>query len=232
MSATVGGVTLGSTNGRRLPRGRLGPVPSPTAAYAPIVADVGELDAADELELALVAACGGDEAGFATLWRELHPRLLRYLRSRGDDAADDLAAETWMHVVRGLPTFQGEFADFRAWLFTIARHRAVDQGRARTRGLTLVSVADPAGSGGRLPSAPSAEQEVAENDATAAALRLVATLPPTQAEMVILRVVAGLDVAEVARLMGKRPGAVRVGVHRGLKTLAQTTGPDPEGGES
>ena len=91
-----------------------------------------------------MAARGGDEAGFATLWRDLHPRLLRYLRVRGDEAPEDLAAETWMHVVRGLPTFEGGVSEFRAWFFTIARHRAIDQGRARSRGPTVVVVADPA----------------------------------------------------------------------------------------
>ena len=230
-TASLGGVTLDATNDRRLPR-RLGTVTSRAEVRASAVEDVRDHEAAHELEQALVGARAGDEAGFATLWRDLHPRLLRYLRARGDDAAEDLAAETWMHVVRGLPTFEGGFTDFRAWIFTIARHRAIDQGRARSRGRSLVSVAGPGDGGGDVPTAPSAEQEAAENEATSEALRLVATLPPTQAEMVALRVVAGLDVADVAELMDKRPGAVRVGVHRALKTLARTTGPGLEGGES
>lgn len=173
----------------------------------------------DELESALAAARDGDEAGFATLWRDLHPRLLRYLRVRGDHAPEDLAAETWMQVVRSLATFEGGLPEFRAWLFTIARHRAIDQGRARTR-RPVVAVAEPAS----LPSpdlAPSAEEEVVANDATARALELVATLPPAQAEMVMLRVVAGLEVADVARIVDKKPGAVRVAVHRALQTLAR-----------
>ena len=68
---------------------------------------------------------------------------------------------------------------------------------------------------------PSAEQHAAEREATAAALRLVATLPRDQAELVMLRVVAGLDVAAVAEIVGKKPGAVRVAVHRALKSLAR-----------
>lgn len=68
---------------------------------------------------------------------------------------------------------------------------------------------------------PSAEQAAEERAATTAALRAVAGLPPDQAELVMLRVVAGLDVATVATLVGKSPGAVRVAVHRALKTLAQ-----------
>ncbi|MFC7496205.1 MULTISPECIES: RNA polymerase sigma factor [unclassified Nocardioides] len=232
---TTLGAELDASNDRRLPHG-LGTTPSRVRPVAPVV-ELDDFRDADDttgggcLETALVAARAGDEAGFAALWRDLHPRLLRYLRSRGDASVEDLAAETWMHVVKGLATFEGGVAEFRAWLFTIARHRAIDQGRARTRGLSVVPVADP-GEAGREATAPSAEDHVVENDATAAALRLVATLPPAQAEMVMLRVVAGLDVADVARLLDKRPGAVRVGVHRALKTLSRTAGHEPEGGEA
>lgn len=216
-------MALDTTNGHQL-RG-LGTTTSRVRVSTP----VGTVE--DEMEAALVAARGGDEGGFATLWRDLHPRLLRYLRVRGDEGSEDLAAETWMHVVRGLPAFEGGVPEFRAWIFTIARHRAIDQGRTRSRGLSVVSVADPADVTARVPTAQSAEQEAVDNEGTASALRLVATLPPAQAEMVMLRVVAGLDVADVAQLLDKRPGAVRVGVHRALKTLSRTTGPEPEGGE-
>ena len=52
-------------------------------------------------------------------------------------------------------------------------------------------------------------------------MALIATLPPDQAEVIMVRVVAGLDVAEVARMLGKRPGTVRVLAHRGLRRLAE-----------
>ncbi|MDF1602300.1 sigma-70 family RNA polymerase sigma factor [Nocardioides sp. YIM 152315] len=231
---TTLGAELDASDDRRLPRGH-GTTPSRARPTAQVV-ELDEFRDRDEpmsdLEHALVAARAGDEVGFAALWRDLHPRLIRYLRVRGDDGAEDLAAETWMHVVKGLAAFEGGMAEFRAWLFTIARHRAIDQGRARSRGLSVVPVADPGEAVGRESTAPSAEDDAVENDATAAALRLVATLPPAQAEMVMLRVVAGLDVADVARLVDKRPGAVRVGVHRALKTLSRTAGHEPEGGEA
>ncbi len=153
------------------------------------------------------------------LWRTLHPPLLRYLAVRGNEAPEDVAAETWLHVVRDLGRFTGGVAEFRAWLFTVARHRAIDQGRARAA-RPAVPVADPAGAGDE-PRAPSAEDAAADNEATAAALRLVASLPPDQAEMVMLRVVAGLEVSAVATLVGRSPGAVRVAVHRALKSLSQ-----------
>jgi len=53
-----------------------------------------------------------------------------------------------------------------------------------------------------------------EGLSTRAALAVIAQLPHDQAEVVLLRVVAGLGVEQVARLPGKRPGAVRVLAHR------------------
>jgi RNA polymerase sigma-70 factor (ECF subfamily) len=176
----------------------------------------------DDLTTALHAARAGEEDAFVTVWRSLHPSLLRYLRVRGDDGPEDLASETWMHVLRGLETFVGDAREFRAWLFTIARNRAVDAGRARARRPT-VPVADVTElhPDPHRHAAPSAEDLAIDNDGTARALRLVATLPAVQAEMVMLRVVAGLDVAVVAEILGKKPGTVRVTVHRALQTLAR-----------
>ena len=128
-----------------------------------------------------------------------------------------------MQVLRGLGGFVGGAREFRAWLFTIARNRAVDAGRARAR-RPSVPVADVAELTASRQTAPSAEQHAVDNDGTARALRLVATLPAAQAEMVMLRVVAGLDVADVAEMLDKKPGTVRVTVHRALQTLARDSG--------
>ncbi len=122
-------------------------------------------------------------------------------------------------MVRDLDGFTGGLQEFRGWLFTIARHRAVDAVRSAAA-RPAVPVADPA-SAGAHPVTPSAEQHVVEQDATARALDLVRTLPPAQAEMVMLRVVAGLDVQQVADLVGKNPGTVRVAVHRALRSLSR-----------
>lgn len=167
----------------------------------------------------------GDEEGFALLWRTLHPPLLRYLTSRRDLAPEDVAAETWLQVIRDLDGFTGGVAEFRAWLFTVARNRAIDQGRARAA-RPAITVADPH-TAGPVPLAPSAEETAADRAATDTALRLVRTLPPDQAEMVMLRVVAGLDFAAVAAVVGKSPGAVRVAVHRALRSLSQSLADDP-----
>jgi RNA polymerase sigma-70 factor, ECF subfamily len=82
---------------------------------------------------ALARSKMGDEAGFLELWRALQPRLLRFVRVLGCADADDVASETWLQVVRDLHKFSGGPEDFRRWLFTIARHRAIDAARAKSR---------------------------------------------------------------------------------------------------
>ena len=171
------------------------------------------------LQDALDRARAGDEAAFSVLWRTLHPPLLRYLSVRCPDGREDVASETWFQVVRDLRDFGGGIDDFRGWLFTIARNRAIDHGRARAR-RPAVPVAAPS-EHVPDPLTTSAEEDAVARSATDEAVRLVGSLPFDQAEMVMLRVVAGLDVAAVAQLVDKKPGTVRVAVHRALQKLAR-----------
>jgi RNA polymerase sigma-70 factor (ECF subfamily) len=165
----------------------------------------------------LTEAQGGDEAAFACLFRDVQPALLRYLRVIAPEAADDVAGETWLQVVAGLAGFAGGEEAFRAWLFTIARHRATDWGRARGR-RRAVPLAQSE-SAHRL-TAPDAADLALERISTQAVLAVVSALPADQAEIILLRVVAGLDTSDVARIVGKSRGAVRVASHRGLRRLA------------
>jgi RNA polymerase sigma-70 factor, ECF subfamily len=165
----------------------------------------------------LTAAQGGSEAAFSVLWRDGNPALLRYLRVIAPEVAEDAAAETWVQVVRGLQRFSGDETAWRAWLFTTARRRVLDQARLRKR-----HPAEPLDEilPAEVPSSPDAERLAMENLATEAAIALVSRLPRQQAEVILLRVVAGLDTEAVADLLGRSTGAVRVAAHRGLRRLA------------
>src|SRR5215207_3666982 len=166
----------------------------------------------------LAAAQGGDEQAFAVLWRDLQPALLRYLRVAAPEAAEDLAADTWVSVICGLGRFRGDERAFRAWVFTVARHRAIDWRRqAGRRPTNLVPVEQLA----ERPAPDDPVAQVLEGQSTRAALALLAELPADHAEVVALRVLGGLEVSEVARMVGKRPRAVRVLAHRGLRRPAK-----------
>jgi RNA polymerase sigma-70 factor (ECF subfamily) len=170
-----------------------------------------------EFPRVLRAAASGDEGAFAQLWRDAHPPLLRYLRLVAGDAAEDVASEVWLEVARKLGRFRGGEPAFRGWLFTLARRRVI--GLHRSRSCRAVRLTAGEGDLDRPATADTAT-EALDNLTTEAALALIATLPQQQAEVIILRVVAGLDVAQVARIVGKHPGAVRAAAHRGLRALA------------
>jgi RNA polymerase sigma-70 factor (ECF subfamily) len=165
----------------------------------------------------IARAATGDAQALAELWRAHQHLLLRYFRGKGMSEPDDLASTVWLEVARGLPTFSGDRDDFRRWLFTIAARRRIDEIRRdrRRRQLdeTVLANAD------RSPT-PGADDELDRAGALDRALEVIRTLPPDQAEAVLLRVVADLSVADTAAIMGHSDGNVRVLVHRGLRRLA------------
>jgi len=175
---------------------------------------VGRLDEL-AFQAALAAARLGEEWAVALLWRDLHPRILRYLRvAVGDSGAEDVASDVWLEVARGLGRFGGDELAFRAWVFTIARRRVIDVGRQVQRRRT-----DPLSPQQVDRRADDAPEELEARLALDAALSRVARLPRDQAEVVALRVLAGLSTDQVAAIVGKRAGAVRVLQHRGLRRL-------------
>ncbi|WP_460365544.1 RNA polymerase sigma factor [Actinocorallia lasiicapitis] len=172
-------------------------------------------------EVALSAAVGkarsGDEASFRTVYQDLHPRLLRYLRVLVADDAEDVASEAWLQIVRDLPSFTGEYDAFRGWATTIARNRALDHVRRRQRRPQADTPLD------ELTERPAPEDTAAsalDGLGTEHALRLILKLPQDQAEAVLLRVLIGLDAKTAGQVLGKRAGAVRTAAYRGLRKLA------------
>jgi RNA polymerase sigma-70 factor (ECF subfamily) len=176
----------------------------------------------------LARANAGDASAFGELWRSAHPGVLRYLFvfCSGQDA-EDVASETWLKVIRSLHTFSGDEQDFRAWLTTVARNTARDMGRHRGRHPERLDGLVPKAA---TPASSRTDDLAMQAVSTQAALDLVVrTLTPAVAEMVVLRVMLGLDPAQVAKLVGRSPGAVRVAVHRGLRSLADAWATSMEG---
>jgi RNA polymerase sigma-70 factor (ECF subfamily) len=175
----------------------------------------------------LAAARTGADWAMAILYRELNPSLLRYLRAQHREAAEDLTSEVWLAAATNLGSFEGDEIAFRRWMFTIARRRAIDYGRQRARRRTDPTAQETFDR--RAARDDTAAAGIEDLSAQEAIARLTACLPQDQAEVVLLRVVAGMDTPKVAEIMGRSVGAIRVLQHRALKRLAIRYQPEQEG---
>lgn len=171
-----------------------------------------------DLDGALNAARSGSADGFAELYRALARPVAAFLRVRGVPDVEDVTSEVFLAAFAGLGRFDGDMTDFRTWLFTIARRRAVDHyRRAGRRPVTqaLEPELDPR-------SVPSAEQTALAEIGDQRVVALLSTLSPDQRDVLLLRIVADLTVDQVAQVVGKRPGAVKALQRRGLDRLRRT----------
>ena len=158
-------------------------------------------------------ATRGDSDALALVWRDLHPLLLRFLRSLGARDVEDIASQVWVEVARGLRDFEGDRDALKGLLFTIARRRMIDGLRqASRRDEALVEHVPERATPGDV-------FETALGIANAQAL--LRTLPAAQAEVVALRVIGGFSARETAQITGQSEGAVRVMMTRALATLRE-----------
>lgn len=154
------------------------------------------------------------------LYRALQPALLGHLRVVHAGLAEDIAGDVWTEVTASLPRFVGDDEAFRAWLFTLARRRTIDTYRRAGWRPTDRLVGDL----GEVASHRPEDETVARLSLERTIARLREFLPADQAEVLLLRVVLGLSVDEVAAMTSKTPGNIRVLQHRARHRLASRLG--------
>lgn len=172
-------------------------------------------------------ARSGDAGAWEALYRRAYPRLLAYARRRlpSDDAARDAVGETMARAVRGISRFRDDGNGFDAWLSGILRHVVLDAQRSAGR-RPVTAVAEVAE---RATDSPGPEELLLSSYDAAAVRRAFASLGEADRDLLELRVVMGLSSDEVAGVLGKRPGAVRMAQARALERLrAQLVAADPE----
>jgi RNA polymerase sigma-70 factor (ECF subfamily) len=169
----------------------------------------------------LDAARAGQRSALEAIYRDLAPAVLGYLRGQGAAEHEDLASEVFVGVVRGLPRFDGDERAFRSWVFSIAHRRLIDERRRLAR--RREDPVEPSTLAGPLASSSGgdAEEEATARMGQAWAVRALDVLTEDQRSVLLLRVLADLSVAEVAGLLGKRPGAVKTLQRRALASLAR-----------
>ncbi|HSK58440.1 MAG TPA: sigma-70 family RNA polymerase sigma factor [Actinomycetospora sp.] len=177
-------------------------------------------DESDEIDRLVAAVVDGDRAALNQLLVILRPLVVRYCRSRlGSDragvAADDVAQEVCLAVLKSLPTYTDQGKPFLAFVYGIAAHKVVDAHRHAGRDRSDPTDEVPEG----FADAAGPEQHALESSASAEMRALLAQLPAKQREILVLRVVVGLSAEETALAVGSTPGAVRVAQHRAVAKL-------------
>jgi RNA polymerase sigma-70 factor (ECF subfamily) len=164
----------------------------------------------------LAAARDGAEWAWRELYRQTAGPVDRYLRARGVRDPDDVVGDTFLNVVRSIERFDGDEIAFRAWVFAIARNTAIDRARwIARRPATPVPPDDLAAAG----PTGDAEAEAMEGLSLERVRRLLDRLTPDQRDVLLLRIVGGLTVEQVASVVGRTAGAVKMLQARGLAAI-------------
>lgn len=189
--------------------------------HAPAEAPGGQ----DEPDAVLVARAQADRDAFAPLYLRYLAEIARfcYLRLGDQEAARDATQQVFAQALAALPRYQ-ERDQFRAWLYTIARHILAKQARQRRVTSPLEAAMEAADPGQTPDELATAALE------RGALLAAVARLPDDQRLAVELRL-AGLTGPEVAVAMGRSHDAVKKLQLRALKRLRAELAPGAGGAE-
>ncbi len=170
----------------------------------------------EEAELVHQAQSGDVEA-FAQLYDAYIQRIYRYIYFRVSDdmTTEDLTAQVFLKACENLDRYKTDRSPFIAWLYTIARNLVIDYYRTRKKMLNFEEIVHLADSG------PAPEEEVQGRFELQAMRDALQFLTADQQQVLILRFIAGLRTREIARIMEKREGTVRVLQMRALQTLSK-----------
>ena len=181
----------------------------------------------------LVEAARRDPACFDALYRKYLAQVYSYAfyELRDHHAAEDATERAFMQALTGLPRFEeradsfvaagsggdvsADASTFRVWLFRIARNVVANE-RRRDRRRPVAPLEDAQG----LAAADDVVEAVAAREAGGAAWQAVARLPEDRRRAVVLRFVDEMSTAEIAEVLGRSEGAVRVLLHRALRSVA------------
>ena len=164
-----------------------------------------------------------DPAAFAPLYRRYARPIYGYCYRRlaTRELAEDATSQVFTRALAAIPKYRGDA--FRPWLFTIAHHVVADHYRRRRPTASLDNAFELEAND------PTPEESVLHADDARNVRRLLAQLTPDQRDVVELRL-NGLTGIEIAKVLGKQPGAVRAVQFRAYQRLRELL--TEEGGRS
>lgn len=178
-----------------------------------------DVESTDSWSETLTAAQAGDPSACGALWRTYAPAVVAFARARGSREPEDLTSEVFLTVFRRLSDLTGGPDAFRAFVFTVAHRRLVDERRRHSRRGETATWSEETD----RRTCDSTETVVLEAMGSAEARRMIEALAPDQRDVLTLRIFGDLTVEHVAAVLGKRPGAVKALQRRGLEALRRMT---------
>ncbi len=174
-------------------------------------------------------ACAGDQQALADLYDWYMPRVYRYAVARMGNVAEaeDLTEEVFLKMLGAISDFRWRDVPFSSWLFRIAHNQVVTHFRRTSqRGGPTAELSDEMVDGAKGPAATVEEQLTMEE-----VRRAADQLPEAQREVIALRFVSGLSIAETAKALGKREGNVKALQHKAVAKLQKLLIPAEPGRE-
>jgi RNA polymerase sigma-70 factor (ECF subfamily) len=175
-------------------------------------------EASSDVEALVARAKSGDRTTFAALYRSYLPNVYKFLYYRvgSRTQTEDMTAEVFLRALRKIGDFTWTGADFGSWLLRIARNLILDEAKSSRSRLEVLEETMPEEAAG---AAPTAETQVLESLSNEEVYRAIKRLKPDQQEIITMRFLQGMNVSDVAKVMGKKEGTVRTLQFRGLKAL-------------
>lgn len=161
-------------------------------------------------------AAAGSNSAWHKIVELLGPSIRGFARARGVSEPDELTQDVFLDAARSIGGFHGDWAGFRSWIFTIAYRRIADHHRRNARRPRLI-FDDRAAL--RMPGGRRPEEEAVQRETTDELLAALHNLSQIERDVVLLRVIGELSSDEVAAVVGKSPGNVRVIQNRALSRM-------------
>jgi len=174
-------------------------------------------DVEDELKAAMLAALAGDNRAYAEFLRRCSLHLRAYFRRRLSafpDDVEDLVQDTLLALHNQRQTWRPT-QRLTPWLYAIARYKLIDLLRSRSPRRAVEVVLDEESADAAL-----IDQDALALEARRDLLKLLALLPDRHRLPIVLVKIEGRSVAEAAQQTGMSESAVKIGIHRGMKSLA------------
>ncbi|MDP2629435.1 MAG: RNA polymerase sigma factor [Candidatus Harrisonbacteria bacterium] len=162
-------------------------------------------------------AKGGDKEAFAQLYEHYHPPIYRFvvLKVSMRQEAEDLTHEVFLSAWQKLPRFKHRGLPFSSWLYRIARNRVIDFYRTQKKHLNLEDAAGHP----QFIDEPTQGILADVNIDMRRVQSAMESLTADQQDVLILRFIEEYSTKEIAQMMKKQEGTVRILQHRALKAI-------------